>query len=211
MGPSLIQPTAPSAPIKIDNNGEDASVYDKLTPAGELTNAIAAFGLWFEDNNITDNEHPSLINNIRNRKENKPSPLSTHSAILGVKPMGNCNGRVLCYRKGLWTAVDCSQKNGELSHSASGTSSYDRIYLCCFPLKALALNTACLWAHSPNPFGTLAESGPPRTRDVNLIGNSPCGLYLDDAFYNGRSSEDMLRIVILGQSLTGTRLQVSQY
>ncbi|KAF9440064.1 hypothetical protein P691DRAFT_768345 [Macrolepiota fuliginosa MF-IS2] len=54
-----------SATIKIDNDN-DALSYDKeLSPAEELTNAIAAFRQWFKGNNIVDNKHPSLIDNIR--------------------------------------------------------------------------------------------------------------------------------------------------
>ncbi|KAF9440189.1 hypothetical protein P691DRAFT_768154 [Macrolepiota fuliginosa MF-IS2] len=50
--------------IKTDND-DDVLSYEELSPAGELTNAIAAFGQWFRDNNIEDNEHPKLIDNIR--------------------------------------------------------------------------------------------------------------------------------------------------
>ncbi|KAF9439863.1 hypothetical protein P691DRAFT_768695 [Macrolepiota fuliginosa MF-IS2] len=53
-----------STTIEIDNNNDILS-YEELSPAGELTNAIAAFRQWFEGNNIPDKEHPGLINNIR--------------------------------------------------------------------------------------------------------------------------------------------------
>ncbi|KAF9439816.1 hypothetical protein P691DRAFT_768811 [Macrolepiota fuliginosa MF-IS2] len=66
MGFILLQPKPNSStPIEVDNNDEDASKFDELSPAGELTNTIAAFGQWFKDNNILDNECPSLIDNIR--------------------------------------------------------------------------------------------------------------------------------------------------
>ncbi|KAF9442072.1 hypothetical protein P691DRAFT_765610 [Macrolepiota fuliginosa MF-IS2] len=66
MGFSPVQPTlSPSTPIEVDNNNDDTLEFEELSPTGELTNAIAAFGLWFEDNNIADNEHPSLVDNIR--------------------------------------------------------------------------------------------------------------------------------------------------
>ncbi|KAF9440826.1 hypothetical protein P691DRAFT_767187 [Macrolepiota fuliginosa MF-IS2] len=54
-----------SIAIKI-NNDNNALFYDEeLSPAEELTNAIAAFRQWFEGNNISDKEHPGLIDNIR--------------------------------------------------------------------------------------------------------------------------------------------------
>ncbi|KAF9441398.1 hypothetical protein P691DRAFT_766333 [Macrolepiota fuliginosa MF-IS2] len=58
-------PIVTGAPIEVDNNNGSNSEYDKISPAGELTNAITAFGQWFGDNNIADNEHPGLIENIR--------------------------------------------------------------------------------------------------------------------------------------------------
>ncbi|KAF9442151.1 hypothetical protein P691DRAFT_765528 [Macrolepiota fuliginosa MF-IS2] len=54
-----------SAHIIVDNNDKDNSEIDELSPAEELTNTIAAFGQWFESNNIADNIHPGLIENIR--------------------------------------------------------------------------------------------------------------------------------------------------
>ncbi|KAF9442276.1 hypothetical protein P691DRAFT_765380 [Macrolepiota fuliginosa MF-IS2] len=54
-----------STTINIDNNNNVLSYNEELSPAEELTNAIAAFGQWFEGNNISDKEHPSLIDNIR--------------------------------------------------------------------------------------------------------------------------------------------------
>ncbi|KAF9441573.1 hypothetical protein P691DRAFT_791117 [Macrolepiota fuliginosa MF-IS2] len=53
-----------SIAIKINNDNNTLS-YEELSPTGKLTNAIAAFGQWFEGNNIADDECPSLINNIR--------------------------------------------------------------------------------------------------------------------------------------------------
>ncbi|KAF9440559.1 hypothetical protein P691DRAFT_767596 [Macrolepiota fuliginosa MF-IS2] len=53
-----------SATIKI-NKDNDMLSYEELSPVEDLTNAIATFGQWFEDNNITDNECPGLIDNIR--------------------------------------------------------------------------------------------------------------------------------------------------
>ncbi|KAF9440004.1 hypothetical protein P691DRAFT_768455, partial [Macrolepiota fuliginosa MF-IS2] len=52
-----------SAAIKVNNN--NALSYEELSPAEDLTNAIAAFRQWFKNNNIIDNEHPGLINNVR--------------------------------------------------------------------------------------------------------------------------------------------------
>ncbi|KAF9440941.1 hypothetical protein P691DRAFT_766987 [Macrolepiota fuliginosa MF-IS2] len=55
----------PSAPIIVDNNNKEDSDNDELTPAEELTNTIAAFRQWFESNNIADNIHLGLVENIR--------------------------------------------------------------------------------------------------------------------------------------------------
>ncbi|KAF9439624.1 hypothetical protein P691DRAFT_769273 [Macrolepiota fuliginosa MF-IS2] len=64
----LITPLTTSTadtPIKVDNNNKDDSEDNELSPAEELTNAIAAFRQWFESNNIADNVHPGLVENIR--------------------------------------------------------------------------------------------------------------------------------------------------
>ncbi|KAF9440870.1 hypothetical protein P691DRAFT_767109 [Macrolepiota fuliginosa MF-IS2] len=53
-----------STAIEINNNNNVLSCKE-LSPAEELTNAITAFRQWFKGNNITDDKHPSLINNIR--------------------------------------------------------------------------------------------------------------------------------------------------
>ncbi|KAF9439872.1 hypothetical protein P691DRAFT_784440 [Macrolepiota fuliginosa MF-IS2] len=52
---------------EVDTSTQDnsAAIEKELSPVEDLTNAIAAFGQWFEDNNIIDSECPSLINNIR--------------------------------------------------------------------------------------------------------------------------------------------------
>ncbi|KAF9439672.1 hypothetical protein P691DRAFT_769156 [Macrolepiota fuliginosa MF-IS2] len=55
----------PSAPIKVNNNDKDDSEFSELTPAEELTNAIATFRQWFKSNNIMDDIHPGLVENIR--------------------------------------------------------------------------------------------------------------------------------------------------
>ncbi|KAF9440429.1 hypothetical protein P691DRAFT_767774 [Macrolepiota fuliginosa MF-IS2] len=66
MGFTPVKPNLnPSAPIEVDNNNEDISDFDELSPAEELTNAIAAFRQWFKNNNIADNVCPSLIENTR--------------------------------------------------------------------------------------------------------------------------------------------------
>ncbi|KAF9442518.1 hypothetical protein P691DRAFT_789329 [Macrolepiota fuliginosa MF-IS2] len=53
-----------SATIEVDDN-EDVLSYNELSPTEELTNSIAAFGQWFESNNIPDDQCTSLVNNIR--------------------------------------------------------------------------------------------------------------------------------------------------
>ncbi|KAF9442878.1 hypothetical protein P691DRAFT_788870 [Macrolepiota fuliginosa MF-IS2] len=54
-----------SAPIEVDDD-EGTSVYDELSPMEELTNSITWFGMWSQNNTITDsNEHDNLMNNIK--------------------------------------------------------------------------------------------------------------------------------------------------
>ncbi|KAF9442879.1 hypothetical protein P691DRAFT_764802 [Macrolepiota fuliginosa MF-IS2] len=54
-----------SAPIEVDNNNQGNSEIDELSPADKLTNAIAAFGQWFKNNNIADDICLGLVENIR--------------------------------------------------------------------------------------------------------------------------------------------------
>ncbi|KAF9440162.1 hypothetical protein P691DRAFT_783167 [Macrolepiota fuliginosa MF-IS2] len=61
---NLLTPSAPSAPIEVDNNDKDKYDFDELSPAEELTNTIATFGQWFESNNIADDICPGLVENI---------------------------------------------------------------------------------------------------------------------------------------------------
>ncbi|KAF9440667.1 hypothetical protein P691DRAFT_767402 [Macrolepiota fuliginosa MF-IS2] len=59
--------TAPalSTPIEVDNDNKGDSEINKLSPVEELTNTITAFRQWFKSNNITDDVHPGLVENIR--------------------------------------------------------------------------------------------------------------------------------------------------
>ncbi|KAF9439563.1 hypothetical protein P691DRAFT_769414 [Macrolepiota fuliginosa MF-IS2] len=57
-------PAIPSStPIEVDD--DEPLEYDDLSLAEDLTNAIAAFGQWFESNNIPDDQCPSPTENIR--------------------------------------------------------------------------------------------------------------------------------------------------
>ncbi|KAF9440785.1 hypothetical protein P691DRAFT_767251 [Macrolepiota fuliginosa MF-IS2] len=53
----------PNMPIIV--NKDDNYTNEEISPAGELTNAIAAFRQWFEGNNIQDDKCPGLVDNIR--------------------------------------------------------------------------------------------------------------------------------------------------
>ncbi|KAF9439418.1 hypothetical protein P691DRAFT_769845 [Macrolepiota fuliginosa MF-IS2] len=58
-------PPPPAAPIEMDNDNKDDSEIEELSLVEELTNTIATFGQWFKSNNIVDNVHPGLVENIR--------------------------------------------------------------------------------------------------------------------------------------------------